>query len=115
MGEKLFGRSRRWRFRERAPDVDASVVIGPADGGPPAGLDVDERGQVQLLGPRAVARLPDRKQLRQATAMRCSARCDGIERLRQRGGDLALVEIRRARLDIVVMRRQPVVVVGVDP
>jgi hypothetical protein len=39
------------RLGERPPDIDSGVVIGPADGGPPVGLDVNERRQVQLLRP----------------------------------------------------------------
>ena len=80
---------RRRRLGERAADVDAGVVIGAADAGAAVRLDVDEGRQVQLLGARAVARLPDREELRQAAAVtRRQRRLDRVERVRQRGGDL---------------------------
>ena len=66
--------------------------------GPAVGLDVHERRQVELLGARAVARLPDREQLRQAAAVaRRQRRADGVERVRERGGDLVLAAGKRRR------------------
>ena len=110
------GRRRPRRLGERAADVDSGVVVGAADGGAAVGLDVDERRQVELLGARAVAGLPDREQLRQAAAVaRGQRRLDGVERVRQRGGDLVLVQILGARLDVVAVGLQPLVIVGRDP
>ena len=111
MGEEL-GRSPRPRcLGERAPDIDSGVIVRPPDGGAPVGLDVDERRQVQLFGARPVAGLPDREQLRQAPPVaRGQRRLDGVERMRQRRRDLALVQVSRALLDVAAVRLQPLVV-----
>ena len=80
------------RLGEGAPDVDPGVVVGPTDRGAAMGLDVHERGQVELLGPGAVARLPDREQLCQpAPVARRQRRLDRIERMRERGRDAGRV------------------------
>ena len=114
--QELRGGGGGGRLGERPPDVDSGVVIGPADGGAPVGLDVHERRQVELFGPGAVAGLPDREQLGQAAAVARSQRLlHRIERMRERRGDLVGVQIRRARLDVVVVGLQPLVVVGRDP
>ncbi len=67
--EELGPRRRRRRLGEGAADVDSGVIVGAADPGAAVGLDVDEGRKVQLLGARAVARLPDREELRQAAAV----------------------------------------------
>ena len=114
--EELGGGGGGGRLGERPPDVDSGVVIGPADGGAPVGLDVHERRQVQLFGPGAVAGLPDREQLGQAAAVPRRQRfLHRVERMRERRGDLPGVQVRRARLDVVVVGLQPLVVVGRDP
>ena len=90
------------RLGERAADVDSGVVIGPSDGGSPVGLDVHERRQIQFLRPRAVAGLPDREQLGQPPPVaRGERRGDGVERVRERGGDVVLAQVGGAGLDIV--------------
>ena len=114
--QELRGAGGGGRLGERPPDVDSGVVIGPADGGAPVGLDVHERRQVELFGPGAVAGLPDREQLGQAAAVARRQRLlHRIERMRERRRDLVGVQIRRARLDVVVVGLQPLVVVGRDP
>ena len=100
---------------ERPADIDSGVVIGPTDGGSPMGLDVDERRQIQLLGPRAVARLPDREQLGQAPPVaRRERRGDGVEGVGERRGDLVVVQVLGARLDVVAIGLEPLVIVGRD-
>ena len=90
VGQKLCGRRRRRGLRERAADVDSGVVVGATNRGSAVRLDVHERRQVQLLGARAVAGLPDREQLCQATPVaRGQRRLDGVERVGERGGDAA--------------------------
>ena len=42
-------------------------------------------------------------------------RLDGVERVGQRGGDLVLVQVLGAGLDVVVVGLEPLVVVGGDP
>ena len=114
--EELLGRRRARGLGERPPDIDSGVVVGAPDRGAPVGLDVDERRQVQLLGPRAVARLPDREQLGEPAAVaRGQRRLDRVEGMGERGGDLVLVQVLGAGLDVVVVGLEPVVVVGRDP
>ena len=114
--QKLFGPGRARRLGESPTDIDSGVVIGPPDGGAAMGLDVDERREVQFLGAGTIARLPDREQLRQSPPVaRRERRLDGVERMRQRGRDLAPVEVDGARLDVIVVSLKPVVVVLVDP
>ena len=116
VGEKLVGRRRPRGLRERAPDVDAGVIVRSPDRGAPVGLDVDERRQVELLGSRAVAGLPDREQLREpASVPRGQRRFDGIERVRERRRDLVRAEVLGARLDVVVVGLEPLVIVRGDP
>ena len=80
------------------------------------GLDVDERRQVQLLGARTVARLPDREQLRQAPPVpRGEWRLHRVERMRQGRGDPALVQVGRALLDVTSMCLEPFVILAPDP
>ena len=54
---------------ERPADVDARVVVGAADARAAVRLDVDDGGRVQLPGAGAVARLPDREELREPAAV----------------------------------------------
>ena len=103
------------RLGERAPDVDAGVVVAARHAGPAVGVDVHRGRHVELHRPRAVAHLPDREQPRQAAAvLRRERRADGVERVRQGAGDLVGVEVARARLDVVAVGLQPLVVVGGD-
>jgi hypothetical protein len=79
------------------------------------GLDVNERRQVELFGPRSVPRLPDREQLGQATAMpRGQGRLNRVERVRQRRRYLVAVQVFGASFDVATVRLQPLVVVGRD-
>ena len=103
------------RLGERAGDVDSGVIIRPPDGGSPVGLDVHERRQIQLLGPRAVAGLPDREQLGQTAPMtRGERRLDGVEGVRERRRDVVLAQVRRARLHVVPAGLKPLVVLRAD-
>ena len=100
---------------ERPADIDSGVVIGPSDGGSPVGLDVHERRKIEFLGPRPVARLPDREQLGQAPPVaRGERRGDGVEGMSERGRDLVVVQVRGARLDVVAVGLQPFVIVRGD-
>ena len=100
---------------ERPADIDSGVVIGPSDGGSPVGLDVHERRKIEFLGPRAVARLPDREQLGQTPPVaRGERRGDGVEGMSERGRDLVVVQVRGARLDVVAVGLQPFVIVRGD-
>ncbi len=102
--------------RERAADVDAGVVVGAADGDPAVGLDVDRRGHVQLARRASRCASPRREQLRQAAAVaRRQRRADGVEGVRERAGDVALVEVLGAGLDVAAVGLQPLVVLGRDP
>jgi hypothetical protein len=104
-----------WRLGERAADVHASVVVRARDAGAAAGLDVHDCRHVQLGRARAVARLPDGEELREAAAVAGQQRrLDGVERVRQRTRDLALVEVLRARVDVAAVALEPLVVVSVD-
>ncbi len=96
---------------ERASDVDSGVVIGPTYGGAPVGLDVHERRQIELLGARPVAGLPDREQLREAAAVAGrQRRLHRVEGMSEGGGDLVFLQIGRAGLHVVVVGLQPLVV-----
>ena len=98
VAQKLFRRGGRGRLGEGAADVHAGVVVGAADAGPAVGLDVDGGGHVQLRGPRPVADLPDREQLREAAAVALGQRgADVVEGVRERAGDPVLVEGMRRR------------------
>ena len=103
------------RLGERAADVDPGVVVGPADARPAVRLDVDRRGQVELGVARAVAHLPGAEQLGEpAPVARRERRGDGVERVRERAGDLALVQVGGDDLDVAGVRLEPVVVVRRD-
>ncbi len=115
VGQESLGRRRMRGLGERPTDIDSGVVIGPPDGGATMGLDVDERRQVELLRTRAVARLPDREQLGEPAAVASRERClYRVERMRERRGELARVEILGARFNVVVVGLQPFVVVRRD-
>jgi hypothetical protein len=115
VSEVLVPGVRARRLGERAPDVDSRVVVRAADAGAAVRLDVDRGGRVELTRARAVAGLPDAEQLRQAAAVaRGQGRLDRVERVRQRAGDLVLVQVLGDLLDVVGVRLQPVVVVGGD-
>jgi hypothetical protein len=114
--QKLFRRRRGRRLGEGAPDVDAGVVVRAADAGSPVRLDVDRGRHVELASAGAVAGLPDRKQLREASAVTGGERGRyGEERVCQRAGDLALVEVRGAGLEVVRVRLEELVVGRGDP
>ncbi len=116
VGEKLLRGLRRRRLRVGAADVDAGVVVGAADAGAAVGLDVDRGGEVELAGPRAVADLPDREELGQAAAVaRREGGLDRVEGMGERAGDLVLVQVGGAGLDVAGMGLEPVVVGGGDP
>ena len=92
------GVAARRRLRPRAADVDARVVVGAADADAAVRLDVDRGRVVELRRARAVADLPDVEQLREpAPVARQQRRLDGVERVRQRAGDLVLVQVGRRR------------------
>ena len=83
---------------------------------PPSRLDVDGGGHVQLGGPRPVADLPDREQLREATPVAPRERRRDVEEgVRERAGDPVLVQVCGAGLDVAGMGLQPLVVSGSDP
>ena len=104
------------RLRERAADVDAGVIVRAADAGAAVCLDVDLGGRVELGRTRTVARLPDRKELRQAAAVaRQERRLDGVERVRERACDLALRKLIGDGLDVAGERLQALVVGPGDP
>ena len=104
------------RLRPGAADVDAGVIVAAADADPAVGLDVDRGRVVELARPRAVADLPDPEQLRQPPAVAGhQRRLDGVERMRERARDLALVQVLGDDLDVVRVGLQPVVVVRRDP
>ena len=114
--EKLFRRRSGRHLGEGAADVDAGVVVGAADAGAAARLDVDDGGHVQLGGPRPVADLPDREQLRQAAPVAPGQRRRDVEEgVREGAGDPVLVQVCGAGLDIAGMGLQPLVVSGSDP
>ena len=113
--EELLRRGGPRSLGERAADVDPGVVVGPADPGPPVRLDVDRGREVELGVARAVAHLPDPEQLGEPAPVAWrERRGDGVERVRERAGDLAFVQVRRDDLDVVAVRLQPLVVVGRD-
>ena len=103
------------RFGPGAPDVHAGVVVAAADADAVAGGDVGRGGAVELGRAGAVANLPDAEQLGQPPAMAGrQRRCDGVVGVRQGAGDLTLVEVCRAQLDVAAVRLQPVVIIGRD-
>ena len=103
------------RFRPGAADVDAGVVVAAADAGAVTRGDVGCGGPVELARARAVAHLPDREQLGQAPAVAGrQRRCDRVVGVRERAGDLALVHVGGAQLDVAAVRLQPVVILGRD-
>ena len=67
LAQKLFRRRRGRRLGEGAADVHAGVIVGTADAGSRVGFDVEDGGHVELRRARAVADLPDREELRQAS------------------------------------------------
>ncbi len=100
---------------ERAPDVDAGMVVRAADAGAAVRLDVDDRGGVQLTGARAVARLPGAEELREAPAVaRQQRRLDRVERVREGAGDRALAQLVGDGLDIAGELLQALVIVRRD-
>ena len=116
VAQKLFRRGGGRGLGEGAADVHAGVIVGAADAGASVGLDVDHRGHVQLRGARPVADLPDREELRQAAPVAPGQRrADVVERVRQRAGDLVLVKVCGAGLDVAGVCLQPLVVSGSDP
>ena len=115
-GEKLFRRGGGRHLGEGAADVHAGVVVGAADPGAAVGLDVDRGGHVELRGARAVAHLPDREELGEPAAVaRRQRRRDVVEGMRQGAGDLVLVKVCGAGLDVAGVCLQPLVVPGSDP
>ena len=116
VGEKLFRRRGRGHLGVGAADVDAGMVVGTADAGAAVRLDVDGGGHVQLGGPRAVADLPDREELRQSPPVAPGQRRGDVEEgMRQRAGDPLVVKVGGTGLDVAGMRLQPLVVSGSDP
>jgi hypothetical protein len=92
------------------------VVVGATDAGASVGVDVDDRGHVELRGARPVADLPDREELRQAASVAPGqGRVDVVERVRERAGDLVLVKVCGAGLDVAGVCLQPLMVPGSDP
>ncbi len=85
-----------------APDVDAGVVVGAADADGVAGGDVGGGGAVELGRAGAVADLPDAEQLGQAPAVPGGEwrGADGVVGVGERAGDLALVHVGGAQLDV---------------
>ena len=115
-GEKLFRRGGGRHLGPGAADVHAGVVVGAADPGAAVGVDVDGGGHVQLRGARPVADLPDREELGQpAPVAPCERRRDVEEGVRQRAGDLVLVQVRGTGLDVAGVGLQPLMVSGSDP
>ncbi len=115
-GEKLFRRGGGRHLGPGAADVDAGMVVGAADPGAAAGVDVDGGGHVQLRGARPVADLPDREELGEPPPMApCERRRDVEEGVRQGAGDLVLVQVRGTGLDVAGVGLQPLVVSGSDP
>ncbi len=79
-------------------------------------LDVDDGGHVELRGPRPVADLPDREQLRQTAAVALGqGGADVVEGVRERAGDLVLAKVGGAGLDVAGVGLQPLVISGSDP
>ena len=116
VAQKLFRRGGGRSLGEGAADVHAGVIVGAADAGAPVGVDVDRRRHVELGGARPVADLPDREELGQAAAVAPGQRRgDVVERVRERGGDLVLVKVCGAGLDVAGVRLQPLVISGSDP
>ncbi len=100
--QELLRRFGARRLGPRAADVDPCVVIRATDAGATVRLDVDERRQVQFLGPRAVAHLPRAEELREPAAVARRQRgLDGVEGVRQRAGDVVLVKVLGDRLHAV--------------
>ncbi len=113
--EQLGRRRGERRLRPGTSDVDARVVVGAADAGAVERRDVCRGRSVQLTGARAVAHLPDVEQLRQAAAVaRSQRRADVVVGVGQRAGDLTLVHVGGAQLDVVAVRLQPLVIVRRD-
>ena len=98
------GVSRGGHLGEGAADVDAGMVVGAADAGAAVRLDVDGGRHVQLRGPRTVADLPDREQLRQSPPVAPGQRRGDVEEgVRERAGDAVLVQVCGAGLDVAGM------------
>jgi hypothetical protein len=115
VGEELGGGLGERRLGPGAADVDARVVVAAAEADAAVRVDVDRGGVVELTGARAVAHLPDLEQLREpAPVARLQRRLDGVEGMRQRARDLALVQVRGDHLDVAGVRLQPVVIVARD-
>ena len=113
--EELAPRRALHCLRARPADVDPGVIVGAADAGAPVRLDVDLGGRVELGCARAVARLPDRKQLGQAPPVaRQQRRLDRVERVRERACDLALRKLFGDGLDVAGERLQTLVVLPGD-
>ena len=114
--QKLFRRGGGRRLGEGAADVHAGMVVGAADAGPAVGLDVEDGRHVELRGPRPVADLPDREQLRQTAAVALGqGRADVVEGMGQGACNLVLAKVGGAGLEIAGMGLQPLVVPGSDP
>jgi hypothetical protein len=91
------------------------VVVGAADSGTAVGVDVDGGGSVELGRARAVAHLPRAEEVGESAPVpRGQRRRDGVERMRERAGDLVLVQVGGDGLDVAGVRLQPVVVVRRD-
>jgi len=79
-------------------------------------IDVDRGRLVQLDRPGAVARLPHGEELGEAASVACAERrADGVERVGERAGDLVLVQVGGARLDVAAVRLEPLMVLRRDP
>ncbi len=113
--EKLSRRSRGGGLGESAADVDAGVIVAAADADAAVGLDVDRRGVVELWGARAVAHLPDREEVGQASAVAGGQRsADVVVRVCEGTDDVVAVQVFGALLHVVVVRLEPFVVRGRD-
>ena len=117
VAQELLRRRGGRRLGERPPDVDAGVVVGAADRRCRRGSRCRRTpAAFSSLGARPVARLPDREELGQAAPVaRGQRRLAPRRRDGRARGDLVALQILGAGLDVVVVRLQPVMVVGRDP
>ena len=101
--------------RERAPDIDARVVVGAADARRAPRLRPDRCRLVDLVGPGSVSSLPEREEIGQAPQVGAGERLlDGRERVGERASDTVLAEVGGARLDVRTTLLKPQVIVARD-
>src|SRR5581483_489556 len=116
MPQELWRGSRSGCLGERAPDIDSGVVVGSTDSGAAVGLDVDGGGRIELAWPRAVTRLPGRKQLCQHPAVTRRERSGDVEeRMSEGARDLVSMQVIGTGHHVTLMCLKPLMVIGRNP